>query len=84
MEEKDIIEQALFDTKYNEFMKSIEAIHNGGQSSYMDSIVHYCSTNSLEIESVASLVNKNPKLKETIREEAEELNYIPKTTKLPL
>jgi len=48
----------------------------------MDAILHYCDMNNMEPETVAQLVNT--KLKAQIREEAEELNFFPKTAKLPI
>ena len=48
----------------------------------MDAVLHYCDQNGMEPETAAGLVNT--KLKAQIREEAEELNFFPKTAKLPL
>ena len=48
----------------------------------MDAILHYCDMNGMEPETAAALVNT--KLKAQIREEAENLNFFPKTAKLPL
>jgi|TARA_R100000479_G_C6247550_1_gene151134 hypothetical protein len=48
----------------------------------MDAILHYCDQNGMEPETAAQLVNT--KLKAQIREEAEVLNFLPKTAKLPI
>tara|TARA_B100000424_G_scaffold199592_1_gene156711 strand:- start:407 stop:553 length:147 start_codon:yes stop_codon:yes gene_type:complete len=48
----------------------------------MDAVLHYCDQNNMEPETAAQLVNT--KLKAQIREEAEVLNFLPKTAKLPL
>ena len=48
----------------------------------MDAVLHYCDQNGMEPETAAQLVNS--KLKAQIREEAEELNFLPKTAKLPI
>ena len=50
--------------------------------SYMDAIVHYCENNELEVESAAKLINTI--IKSKIECEAQELNFLPKTAKLPL
>lgn len=48
----------------------------------MDAILHYCEQNKLEYETAASLISTD--LKRLLRKEAEELNFIPTTSKLPL
>ena len=65
-----------------EFFTKIQAIVQETRLSYMDAILHYCDMNNMEPETVAQLVNT--KLKARIREEAEELNFFPKTAKLPI
>ena len=65
-----------------EFFTKIQAIVQETRLSYMDAILHYCDMNNMEPETVAQLVNT--KLKPQIREEAEELNFFPKTAKLPI
>ena len=66
----------------SEFFTKITEIVNRTKLSYMDAILHYCDKNGMEPETAAQLVNT--KLKAQIREEAEELNFFPKTAKLPL
>ena len=66
----------------SEFYIKIQNLVNDTKLSYMDAILYYCEQNAMEPESIAQLVNG--KLKAQIREEAEELNFIPKTAKLPL
>ena len=66
----------------NEFYQKINQLVDDTKLSYMDAILHYCDQNGMEPETVAQLVNT--KLKAQIREEAEELNFFPKTAKLPL
>ena len=66
----------------NEFYQKIIKLVEDTKLSYMDAILHYCDQNGMEPETAAQLVNT--KLKAQIREEAEELNFFPKTAKLPL
>ena len=49
--------------------------------SYMDAIVYHAEKNGVEIESVAKLVNEN--IREKLRVEAQNLNFIEKTSRLP-
>ena len=66
----------------SEFYTTIIALVEKTKLSFMDAILHYCDMNGMEPETAAQLVNT--KMKAQIREEAERLNFIPKTAKLPL
>ena len=66
----------------SEFYIKIQDLVMKTKLSYMDAILHYCDMNEMEPETAASLVNT--KMKAQIREEAETLNFLPKTAKLPL
>ena len=48
----------------------------------MEAIVYYCDYNELEVETAAKLIN--PVIKSKIEVEAQDLNFLPKTSKLPL
>ena len=66
------------------FAKDIEAIVLSTKMNYIEAIVQYCEDNSIELDTVNKLVSKP--LKEKLRYEATELNFLKKTTraKLPL
>ena len=66
------------------FAQEIEQIVKNCKVNYIDAIVSYCEENSIEIESVSKLVSKP--LKEKLKNNATELNFLKKTTKarLPL
>ena len=51
---------------------------------YIDAIIHFCEQNNIDIESVPKLISKP--LKEKIKCEAQELNFMKKTSraKLPI
>ena len=66
----------------SEFYTTIIALIEKTKLSYMDAILHYCDMNNMEPETAAQLVNT--KMKAAVREEAERLNFIPKSAKLPL
>ncbi len=66
------------------FALIIEGIVKEKKMSYMDAVVKYCGDNDIDTASVGPLVNKV--LKEKIKEEAENLNLVEKssTAILPL
>jgi hypothetical protein len=48
----------------------------------MDAILYYCEKHTLEYETAASLISTD--LKRSLRKEAEDLNFIRATSKLPI
>ena len=59
-------------------------MQNNKGMSYIDAIVHFCDLQSIDVESVPKLIPKP--LKEKLKFEAMELNFLKKTSraKLPL
>ena len=64
------------------FAQDIEQIVKESKINYIDAIVHYCEENNIEIETVSKLISKP--LKEKIKNDAIELNFLKKTTKAKL
>lgn len=66
------------------FAQEIESLVSEQKTSYIDAIVNFCEKNSIDLESVPKLISKP--LKEKIKYEATELNFLKKTSraKLPL
>jgi len=66
------------------FLIEIEKLRRDSTVSLMDAVIHYCEKNNVEIESVAQYMKKNLVLKSQLEEEAEQLNYLQKTARLPI
>ena len=64
-----------------DFTITIEHIRRSKNMTYMDAIQYYCEKNNIELETIGKLVQGA--LKQIVREEAEELHFFPKTTKIP-
>lgn len=64
------------------FSQKIESFAKKFNLSILESIVSYCEKNEIEMESITNLISE--KLKQKIRNEAEELNLLPKANTLPL
>ena len=66
------------------FAQEIERIVLKDNMSYIDSIIYYCEENAIDLESVPKLISKP--LKEKLKWEATELNFLRRTSraKLPL
>ena len=67
-----------------QFAQDIEAIVKDDNLGYIDAIVDYSEKNAIDVESVPKLISKP--LKEKLKWEATELNYLKRTSraKLPL
>lgn len=78
------VKDALQSNAVSEFLEEIEKIRLVSKTDYMDAVLHYCEKHDLDIESVAQFIKKNSLLKAKIQEEAEELNYLEKSAKLPI
>jgi hypothetical protein len=78
----DIIVNKAF--SFETFNQDIEKLSKDLRISFLDAVVHYCEANSVEIESVASIIKTNPKMKAKLQEDAEELNFLPRRAKLPI
>ena len=67
-----------------QFAQDIEAIVKDDNLGYIDAIVDYCEKSAIDVESVPKLISKP--LKEKLKWEATELNYLKRTSraKLPL
>ena len=52
------------------------------EMNYIDAIIHFCEKNNIDLESVPKLISKP--LKEKIKYEAMELNFLKKTSRAKL
>jgi len=64
------------------FAMEIEKIVVDQELNYIDAILHYCDSNSLEIESITKLISKP--LKERLKWDATRLNFMKATSKAKL
>lgn len=78
---KELNEKFLCSQK---FSQEVENIVKDTGSNYIDAIVTYCEMNSIEIETVSKLISKP--LKEKLKNDAIDLNFLKRTTRarLPL
>ena len=81
------LEQALKDKFFcpARFAQEIEGLVQTNTSmNYIDAIVYFCEQNSIDVENVPKLISKP--LKEKIKYEAQELNFLKRSSraKLPI
>ena len=66
----------------SEFSDKIIGIAEETGMTIMDSILHYCEETELEVDVASTLISSA--LKSKIRQEAQELNLLKKTSRLPV
>jgi hypothetical protein len=64
------------------FSQMVERLVTEKRISYMDAVVWWCEENEFDIEDTAKLLC--PLIKEKIKVEAQDLNYLEKTARLPI
>lgn len=82
---KNELEKAL-ESKFfcpSRFAQEIESlVQENVEMNYIDAIIHFCENNNIDLESVPKLISKP--LKEKIKYEAMELNFLKKTSRAKL
>jgi len=66
------------------FYKEIDTMVTEHNLTFMDAIVHYCEKHGMEIEVAAAMIKGNLRIKAQMQQEGEQLNFLPKTAKLPV
>ena len=80
-EQKKLLEDKFMSTA--RFSQEVEKIAlNNPDMNYIDSVIHYCELNDIELESVPKLISKP--LKEKIKYEAQKLNFMKRTSRAKL
>lgn len=68
----------------NKLTDDIETMVKDKSVSYIDACIMYSEENSLEIEVLAEILQNNQKILSIIQQEAENLNFLKKTQRLPI
>ena len=63
------------------FAKEIDKLVSETDYNYVEAVAEYCKRTGLEIEVAATLVNSN--LKSKLEADAQDLNLLPKSARLP-
>ena len=81
MEKKNLLEDKFMTSaKFSQEVEKI-AVTNEDMN-YIDSVLHLCEINEIEVESVSKLISKP--LKEKLKYDAQKLNFIKKTSRAKL
>ena len=81
MDKKQLLEDRFMTSA--KFSQEVEKIaFDNPEMNYIDSVIHYCELNEIELDSVNKLISKP--LKEKLRYEAQQLNFMKKTSRAKL
>jgi hypothetical protein len=78
--EKAIEDKFLCPTKFAQQIEELVQINE--EMNYIDAIIYFCEQNNIDVESIPKLISKP--LKEKIKYEAMELNFLKKTSRAKL
>ena len=67
-----------------DFQKEIDVLAFEKRIGFMDAVLLYCEQTGMEVEIAGQIIKSSAKMKARIQDEAESLNYFPKTSKLPI
>ena len=67
-----------------DFQREVETLAFEKRIDFMEAVLLYCEQTGMEVEVAGSLIRSSAKMKAKIQDEAEALNYFPKTSKLPI
>lgn len=71
-------------SKFNfDITKEIEKLTRSG-TDIIDAVVHVCAKHNIDIETAASLIKKDAVLKSKLQMEAENLNILKRSARLPI
>ena len=69
--------------KADQILSEIQGFVNE-EVSYIDALVYYAETNNLEIDLIGEIIRRSPVLKSKVRDDAERLNIVERSSKLPI
>jgi hypothetical protein len=68
----------------NDFIDDIENLCRSKYMDYIDAVVMWCESNKVEVEYIGNLIKKDIVMKSKIQLEAENLNVLKRSARLPV
>jgi len=66
------------------FVEDIEELCQSKNLQYIDAVIYWCERNNLEVEYAADIIKKDIVMKSKLQYEAENLNVLKKSARLPI
>lgn len=74
----------MIQEKVKNFSSEIYTMIKEHDMDFIDAVVHWCDVNRVDVEFAASLVKTDPNILHEIQLDAEALNYLKRTARLPI
>lgn len=74
----------MIQEKVKNFSSEIYTMIKEHDMDFIDAVVHWCDVNRVDVEFAASLVRTDPNILHEIQLDAEALNYLKRTARLPI
>lgn len=72
-------------SKFNvDLSKEIDRLTKSGEVDIIDAICHWCNENDIDVETVAALIKRDQVLRAKVQIQAESLNFLKPSAKLPI
>lgn len=72
-------------SKFNvDLAKEIERLTKEGKVDIIDAVCHWCHENNIDVETAAALIKRDAVLRSKIQIEAENLNILKSSARLPI
>lgn len=68
----------------NNFVQEVESLCRDKNIEYIDAVVMWCEKNNLEVETAAYWIKQDQTMKMKIQAEAENLNILKRSARLPI
>jgi hypothetical protein len=67
-----------------QFLQEVDQFSRATSCGYMDAVIHVAGLKGIEIETAAAMIKTSTKAKAFLQESAEDLNYMTRTSRLPV
>lgn len=67
-----------------QFLQEVDQFSKSTSCGYMDAVIHIAEIKGIEIETAAAMIKTSTKAKAFLQESAESMNYLPRTSRLPV
>ncbi len=74
----------MLESKRVKFSADIKKLCEEKSLNYLDAVLYWCELNNLDVEYAAELILKDQQILSNIQTEAEDLNFLKKTSRLPI
>ena len=80
----DVLNNIVDKIQINKILDDAEIFASSKHTDLLDAMIHICEINNVDLDTIAIAIRNNPVIFAKLTHEAEELNFIKKSARLPL